>query len=99
MKAHDGRPVTRRTPRDATDTQGRDGRPGTRRTPRYTAVAHFCRPTRPQKKIVTVYFQHVEQLRVAAALPLTATNSGGPVGTLQRNREAKHCQRVSAAHA
>ena len=35
------------------------------------------------KEIVTVYFQHVEKLRVAAALPLTATNSGGPVGTLQ----------------
>ena len=51
------------------------------------------------KEIVTVYFPHVEQLRVAAALPLTATNSGGPVGTLQRNREAEHCQRVSAARA
>jgi len=45
------------------------------------AVAHFCRSTRPHKKIVTVYFQLV--MCVAATLPLTATNSGGPVGTLQ----------------
>ena len=66
---------------DATDAVARDRRPGTRQTPRYTAVAHFCRSTRPHKKIVTVYFQLV--MCVAATLPLTATNSGGPVGTLQ----------------
>jgi hypothetical protein len=41
------------------------------------------RDGRTMKEIVTVYFQHVEKLRVAAALPLTATNSGGLVGTLQ----------------
>ena len=43
-----------------------------------------------------VYFQRVEQLRVAAALPLTATNSGGPVGTLQTNREAELSERSEA---
>jgi hypothetical protein len=55
----------------------RHRRPGTRRTPRYTAVAHFCRSTKPQKKIVTVYFQLVERLCVAATLPLTAPTPEG----------------------
>jgi hypothetical protein len=66
---------------------------------RVVTIVVCQRDGRTMKEIVTVYFQHVEQLRVAAVLPLTATNSGGPVGTLQRNREAEHCQRVSAARA
>ena len=37
-----------------------------------------------------VYIQHVEQLHVmAAALPLTAINSGGPFGTLRTDRAAE----------
>ena len=47
---------------------------------------------------VTVYFQHVEQLRVAAALPLTATNSGGLVGTLQTDRAAEFTASGSPQH-
>jgi hypothetical protein len=40
------------------------------------------------KEVVTIYFNQVKQLRVAAKLPPTATNSGGPVGTLQADRAA-----------
>ena len=41
------------------------------------------------EKIITIYFQHVEQLRVDASLSLTATNSEGPVSTLQTDHVAE----------